>query len=466
MGIDVTHTTAELTSGRAEKSSQATKQPGASRAVLWVANHELWIVIVAAPALLFPGRFPPLIVVTALLVLILLWPVRWLALGSITRRTPFDIPLWSLVLMLPASLCVSADISASLPKLTGLLLGVALFYAVVNTTTSWEGIAWVVGFLILGAVGVVGVSLIGTNWGGEKLPFISHAYQFLPTYSHGLTRTGFFNRNQVGGTMILFIPLNSVLFLWSLARVRDARRNDKIFSSPSLSSRHRFTVSVALAVSLFLMVGTLLLTQSRSALIGVGVALLLLPASQKRWAGMAFISVVVLSLIGIWWLGPADIGRLLLDVTEAGSSGGTLNFAGRQEVWSRAVYMLQDFPYTGVGLGMFEQVAHILYPFFLIGPDTLLTHAHNVFLQVGVDLGIPGLIAYVGFNTACCLAAWRASRRAPTLGMQAVILGLLGGIVAYHIYGLTDAMTLGAKPGAALWVMYGLVAVVVRHCDT
>ena len=41
----------------------------------------------------------------------------------------------------------------------------------------------------------------------------------------------------------------------------------------------------------------------------------------------------------------------------------------RLEIWSRAIYMLQDFPFTGIGMGAFRQVANLLYPFFLAGPD-------------------------------------------------------------------------------------------------
>lgn len=111
-----------------------------------------------------------------------------------------------------------------------------------------------------------------------------------------------------------------------------------------------------------------------------------------------------------------------------------------------------------MGLGMFDQVAHVLYPFFLVGPDAVVVHAHNVFLQVGVDLGLPGLVTYAGLITIFCAVVWRVGQRATTYDMRAVALELLGGIVAYHVYGLTDDMTLGAKPGAAIWAILGLTA--------
>jgi putative inorganic carbon (HCO3(-)) transporter len=380
-----------------------------------------------------------------------------MARKCITRRTPFDVLILILLLTLPASLYASTDFSVSLPKLTGIFLGAAIFYAVANTMTTWEHVAQLSALLILTAVGVAGFSLFGTNWGTTKFPLISRLYEILPTYNLNLTRTGGFNANQVGGTLILFIPLNFTL-LPPVFFARGRQVAHEVSGLTRWSQNHRYIVITLLIISLLLMISTLVLTQSRSALFGLSVALLLLISLRNRWAAIALVALMVLALVGVWWAGPTEVGRLLLDAGDGKSPVGTLNFAGRQEVWSRAVYILQDFPYTGVGLGMFEQVTHVLYPFFLIGPDAVVVHAHNVFLQVGVDLGLPGLVAYVGLITASCAVAWWASRRAPTPHGRAIALGLLGGLVAYHVYGLTDAMTLGAKPGAGLWFMLGLVA--------
>lgn len=50
--------------------------------------------------------------------------------------------------------------------------------------------------------------------------------------------------------------------------------------------------------------------------------------------------------------------------------------------------MVADFPFTGAGMGTFNDVGALLYPFYEVNnPGT-----HNWYLQVGVDLGIPGLI--------------------------------------------------------------------------
>ena len=462
MDADAISGTPERGSVRAvEAAPTARSMPAWRRVAVWVAERELWVVGVVAPPLMFPERFPRSFLFFSLAVLVLIWPIRWLAQKRFTQSTQLDVPILALLLMLPASLYASADFSISLPKLTGILLGIAIFYAVVNTTVTQERVVLLSLLLIVASVLIACVSLVGTGWKGARFPFVPRLYQFLPTYAFGLTRTGMFHPNQVGGTLILFIPLNLAWLYAKLSSSEETSHNN----SPILMwlQSHRRLVITFLGLSLLITLITLVLTQSRSAVLGLGVALLFLLALRNRWTAAGFILAVASTIIGVWQVGVTRTGKLLLGVAGEGMPVGTLDFAGRQEVWSRAVYMLQDFPYTGVGLGMFDKVAHVLYPFFLIGPDAVVVHAHNVYLQVGVDLGLPGLVAYVGLITAACVAAWQSSRRARSRDTRMIAVGLLGGIVAYHVYGLTDAMTLGAKPGVFLWAIMGLTAILNRY---
>jgi uncharacterized membrane protein len=41
-------------------------------------------------------------------------------------------------------------------------------------------------------------------------------------------------------------------------------------------------------------------------------------------------------------------------------------------------------------------------------------------------------------------------------------IGIVGSLVAFHVYGLTDAIALGAKPGVAFWMILALSAALWR----
>jgi len=144
--------------------------------------------------------------------------------------------------------------------------------------------------------------------------------------------------------------------------------------------------------------------------------------------------------------------------------------------------MLQDFPFTGIGLGTFDLVQPLLYPFFLSAG--LAHHAHNLFLQVAVDLGLPGLIAYLALLLGCFYCTWQAYRalRAPRNRVSpgnrvsprnpvskpappwlaSLALGLLGSLIALSVHGLVDAATWSNKLSFIPWCAFGLSAALWR----
>jgi putative inorganic carbon (HCO3(-)) transporter len=147
--------------------------------------------------------------------------------------------------------------------------------------------------------------------------------------------------------------------------------------------------------------------------------------------------------------------------------------SGRIEIWSRAIYAIQDFAFTGMGMNTFRTIVNVLYPLQTITADVPIKdigHAHNLFLQVALDLGIPGLIGFIAFYL---ISFWmlisniqrlkRPSHREQyqkiiTKEMFTIIsIGMLGGQVAHLMYGMTDAIAFGAKPGILFWVMQSII---------
>jgi putative inorganic carbon (HCO3(-)) transporter len=166
------------------------------------------------------------------------------------------------------------------------------------------------------------------------------------------------------------------------------------------------------------------------------------------------------------------------------------SLAGRLEIWSRAIYGIQDFPFTGMGMNTFRKVMPVLYPLFTYLPEIDIGHAHNEFLQAALDLGIPGLIAFIALYIIAfwmLIRIWQSARLdvAPASNDQhkedplskknkwfskidsspfadanlvrIAVLGLGGGLLAHMLWGLTDALSLGGRPAFLLWVILGLI---------
>ncbi len=407
-----------------------------------VARAEPLYLIAIAPLLLFP-TFRPLWTAVALGGLALLWVLRAILRRETWPVTPFNAALLVFCLAIPLAVWASPVPELTVPKLTGVILGLAAFRAVAYSVRSNRSLAVALAGLgaaglVIWALGVVGMRLPPLQPLAQRLPA---ALVSLPGAEQGI------NPNQLAGALMLLLPVLLAIALGTL-----------------------LSGSRWLAALLFLLAlaatATLALTQSRAAWIGFAAAMLTLalalawlrsgPRGKRRLAaGVGAALVIALAVGGL------ALPRLAAEMNggEAITASGdaALTLEARVEIWSRAVYALQDFPFTGVGLGAFRRVVNVLYPLFLLPPDADIAHSHNQLLQVGVDVGLIGLMGYIALLFVAGVSAWQAARRGVH---RELALGALAALVAFHIYGLADALALGSKPSVVFWVILGLVAAI------
>lgn len=172
-----------------------------------------------------------------------------------------------------------------------------------------------------------------------------------------------------------------------------------------------------------------------------------------RWGWVGIGLAVFLGVVAVSMWGEATITRWI-------TTGDTFtSLESRLEVWGRAIYMIQDFPF-GIGMGLYGSLADRLYPLFL-SPVGKISHAHNLFLQLAVDLGIPGLLAWLTvFFTmmACAWRIYRSGRLAKDRWRAGLGAGLLCSQLALCLHGLVDAVTWGMVRSAPLvWVLWGAI---------
>jgi putative inorganic carbon (HCO3(-)) transporter len=373
------------------------------------------------------------------------WVCRYFTTGHFVGRTPLDAAIALLLTMALVTLGVTPAPDLTLPRVLALVWGIAVFYAVEGHVRGERALLMAVGvYLILGAA-IAGAGILGTNW-LYKLPALGSLVGRLPAVLRGLpgAEAGF-HPNEVAGTLAWFVPLQVALLAFWLAGRWDAG--------------HGRLAGGLLVGSAGLTLLTLVLTQSRGGWAGVAVALLALLASLGRRGALFAGGLALLALVAAALIGPARLMEALSDDL-AQVTVGRLNFPFRLELWRVALCGIADFPFTGMGLGAFRRVARLLYP-LNIDPDYPFGHAHNHLLHTGVELGIPGLIAYLAL---WLLAAWmvvEACRR--TQGWRrALAVGAGGALVAYFVYGITDAVALGAKPGVVFWYLLGLIVALHR----
>ena len=407
--------------------------------------------LLAAPVLLVPSA-RPVLTVGALVGLVAVWLVRLLRRDPVPM-TPLNGAMLVWLIMVGVGAGVTAFPELMLPKATGILLAVSVWMYLARLGARSVS-PWTMAFG-LGALGfgVAGLGVLMTDW-PAKVPFLSTVLAHLPPVLLRVPGTpdAGVHANELAGAVAPFVPLALSLIL---------SRPAGNYPRSATSWLARVLIGVGL-LSLALTV----LSQSRSAWIGVlggsaGVAALWAWLSPSRRLALALRVALLIGLVGVvgvgLWLGPDGMQRILDEPGQMQALGGLGTVGFRLAIWRWAAVAVSDFAFTGCGLGAFREVGRLLYPLAI--PLTYdYAHAHNIFLQVALDTGIPGLVAYLALLGASFAILWRAARANPDL--RPLAIGMIGGMVALHVYGLTDAVAPGAKPGLVYWVLLGLAGVI------
>lgn len=418
---------------------------------VFLGRYELMILLLLGPFFLFPTR----LTVIAVLSLPILWVCVRKTGRSVITRTPLDGALLLLVTMILGSVYATPDVSYSLPKIVGLVYGIVCYYAAVRwAMQSPDRLELALAaFIFAGSLFAV-IALLGTNW-LSKIPHLVEVSQKLPHLIRGLPGAAEgFHPNAVGGTLVIFIPLQLTMLvhLWRKAPIARA----------SWIPRQRLLVISAQLAALTLTTGTLLLSQSRGAWLGFAAGLVGVLLLHRKWTRKLFLGLLLLCTVLLVVNGPERTANW---VTAEMGAGMTDNKTSRLEMWSRAIYGISDFPITGMGMNMFRRVMPVLYPSFTTPPGFDVAHAHNHLLQVALDLGIPGLTAYLALWLGAGCLSLKVFRTAEDQWMKDAALGLGMGLVSHFIFGIGDAIPLGAKIGIVFWIVLALVvSLFLRVC--
>lgn len=380
-------------------------------------------------------------------------PWGWVAIGAglifgmVTRqirpsRTPLDGPVLLLALMGGVSLWATAFPEITWSQVARLWSGLIGTYAVLWWANSRARLTWTAWSLIAAGVGMALLSFFTVRWSQTKLFLIPEAlYARFP-----LLVSDPVHPNIMASAMVLLLPLPLTLFV--------SPRSEAIFLS-----RHRWLWRALLAIAVLLMGAVLLLTKSRGGYVAAAVGILtLLWLSRRRRLALALLLVCVIA--GVWIISLSRSAETAPDLIDQSADPATLAF--RLNVWRVALWMLADFPFTGVGMGTFNDVAALLYPFY----ETQNPGTHNVYLQAGVDLGLPGLIAYLALLGLVVWIGWQAVRRfreTESLGLCAVAVGGLSGMMALLVHGLVDNTMWNTRAAFLPWLVIGVLAALHRY---
>jgi len=127
-------------------------------------------------------------------------------------------------------------------------------------------------------------------------------------------------------------------------------------------------------------------------------------------------------------LAPTSVVRRFRDPSEGDKAAQN----ARLTVWTAGWRMIRTHPLIGVGLHNFKP----LLPVYQVGDEKVISLAHNTYLELAAETGIPGLVAFVGvlgvsFRSLRQVRRHAIAARLPLLSSAA--LGLQAGLLSYFI---------------------------------
>lgn len=294
----------------------------------------------------------------------------------------------SLGLPVPA-LPISLTPYASLGALLCLIPPLAIFCAIVRLNA--YRVSWFAAALLAGTVAGIALGALQVVSTGSNSPW------YLYARTNVGAAVGFFaNANHMADLLLIALPFVAAMAAGKSGNIQ----------------RYSALHAVLAGIGIVLIVGIAL----NGSLAGYGLAVPVLAASAlivlpsgSRWrswfGGLAALSVA-LSLAG---LANSSIGGTRI------GDGATNAVQSREQILVTTGRAVRDYMPFGAGLGSFVKV-YRLYE----SPDAVTTeyviHAHNDYVELALELGLPGvilLLLFFGWWLVQSLAVWRKSEGGP-----------------------------------------------------
>lgn len=205
--------------------------------------------------------------------------------------------------------------------------------------------------------------------------------------------------------------------------------------------------------------------------IGAGAASMAMTYSRATWLGLVLAAVVfvllwnrklipagiVVGLLGLALL-PDTVFHRIMTIFNASDTSTTSRFP----LYQAAGEFLKLHPLTGAGLGT-DAVRAAVKDMNLFHGKDLFVHCHNIYLQIWCEMGIVGLIAFVGG----ILWSVKEGARAVLKGRcsQPVRLAVIGGVSALMgalLCGMADYLWNYPRVMLIFWFVCGILLAAVR----
>ena len=335
--------------------------------------------------------------------------------------------VWFYMFVYAMATLTSVTVRGSLPVGLITVSFVGFFHVLVSGIQTLRQVRFLLGAMAFtgAAVAIYGIlqflspSTFATAWlDADMFDFAMRVYSTLA------------NPNVLGTYFLLVIPL-------AFAGLLISRTNQ---------GRLYFLVTAGL------MCVCLVLTYSRGAYLGLlFAAAVFLVLLDRR-----FIVPGILAVIVIFLMMPGAILHRILSIGDLADTSTSF----RVFIWMGTVSMLRDYWFSGVGPG--EAAWGLVYPAYAFH-SIVSPHAHNLFLQIMVDAGAPGLFVFLAVLYQYFKATFAALRRRVTGAQRTLVIASIASVVGFLVQAMTDYTFYNFRVMLLFWGVLAVGVIATRY---
>jgi O-antigen ligase len=263
-----------------------------------------------------------------------------------------------------------------------------------------------------------------------------HIFFFVKKYDLEEATGTYINRNHFAGMLEMILPFSVALLFYEYEkfRGRGSSAPANIKNVLTRQSLQRLLLCLFVAVVLF---AALFFSRSRMGIAAACASLILIfgLAGISRFhgkMGLALSAAFVALSIGLaFWIGPGPIVERFADVGQEL----TAHDQSRLAIWRDALPLVRQNAVLGTGLGTFPIAYTAVQTTFL---SQFVNHAHNDYLELASDLGLPAALVLFGGIFWILARAVRTFLRARGSFERSVALGCAGSIAAILLHSMAD----------------------------
>jgi len=206
--------------------------------------------------------------------------------------------------------------------------------------------------------------------------------------------------------------------------------------------------------SLVVPVAALLMTYSRSGWVSFALAAVLFLA---LWDKRLLPLVVIAGVLALPILPDSIFNRILTIGSTADSSN-----RYRIYIWSSVLQMLGDYGLTGIGLGPENFIP--LYAEYCLPHATIAPHSHMLYLEVWLEMGLLGLIGFLGMYLGTIRRAVRCLRHADPM-LRHVLIACVSSLVGISFQAAAEYIWFYPRVMFAFFILLGITLAAAKLAE-